>query len=44
MSDSEVADAIGIPVGTVKSRMYHARRELKEILEGGCKSCADANQ
>lgn len=44
MSYSEVADAIGIPVGTVKSRMYHARRELKEILERGCKSCADANQ
>lgn len=44
MSYTEIAGAIGIPVGTVKSRMYHARRELKEILERGRKSCADANQ
>lgn len=44
MSYSEVAQAIGIPVGTVKSRMYHARQELQEVLERGRKSCADANQ
>lgn len=29
-----IANALGLSVGTVKSRMYHARRDLKRILEG----------
>ncbi|HTL51724.1 MAG TPA: sigma-70 family RNA polymerase sigma factor [Planctomycetota bacterium] len=29
----EVAEALEIPVGTVKSRMFHALRRLREILE-----------
>ena len=29
----EVADRIGVPLGTVKSRMYHAKRALKASLE-----------
>lgn len=44
MSYSEVADTLGVPVGTVKSRMYYARWQLLEILERGCSSCQDANQ
>ncbi len=30
---SEIADIIGIPEGTVKSRLFHARRLLKQRLE-----------
>ena len=29
----EVAEILGVPVGTVKSRMHHALRKLREILE-----------
>ena len=29
----EIASRLGIPVGTVKSRMYHAVRKLRELLE-----------
>lgn len=29
----EIAEAVGIPEGTVASRLYHARRALKEALE-----------
>lgn len=31
---SEIAELLGIPEGTVKSRMFHAVRKLREILEG----------
>jgi DNA-directed RNA polymerase specialized sigma24 family protein len=30
----EIADALALPVGTVKSRLHHARRELQTILIG----------
>lgn len=39
MSYNEVASVLGVPAGTVKSRMYFARRQLQEILERGCRSC-----
>jgi len=29
----EIADAIGIKLGTVRSRLFHARKRLKEILQ-----------
>lgn len=29
----EIADVLGIPVGTVKSRMFHALRNMKERLD-----------
>ena len=34
MSVAEVAVALEIPVGTVKSRLMHARRKLRAALEG----------
>ena len=30
-----IADVVGVPVGTVKSRLYHAKRALRTILEEG---------
>lgn len=33
MSTREISKALNIPQGTVKSRLYHAREELKNILE-----------
>ena len=33
LSYEEIADAIGIKLGTVRSRLFHARRRLKEILQ-----------
>jgi RNA polymerase sigma factor (sigma-70 family) len=33
MSIDEIASVVGIPPGTVKSRLYHARRALREVLE-----------
>ena len=34
----EVAVRIGIPVGTVKSRMHHAKRALRAILEADARA------
>src|SRR6266568_4686546 len=34
-SVAEVAAVIGCPEGTVKSRMYHAKKAMKEILRRG---------
>ncbi len=31
---SEIAAATGAPLGTVKSRLFHARRHLKAVLQG----------
>lgn len=31
---AEIAEVLGIPVGTVKSRMFHAVRRLREALHG----------
>lgn len=35
MSVAEVAVALDIPAGTVKTRLMHARRKLRAALEGG---------
>jgi RNA polymerase sigma-70 factor (ECF subfamily) len=29
----EIADITGVPLGTVKSRLYHAKRQLRRIVE-----------
>ena len=34
LSYPEIADTLGCPVGTVKSRMFHARRKLAALLPG----------
>ena len=33
MPYAEIAEILGIPVGTVKSRMFNALRKLKEIFD-----------
>ena len=35
MGYREIADIMGCPVGTVKTRMHHARQRLKNALAGG---------
>jgi len=32
-SQAEIADALGVPVGTVKSRLFRATRQLRTELE-----------
>lgn len=34
MSVAEVAVALGVPVGTVKTRLMHARQKLRDVLQG----------
>ena len=34
MSVEEVADALGVSAGTVKSRLYRAKEKMREMLEG----------
>jgi RNA polymerase sigma factor (sigma-70 family) len=34
MSLAEIAEALSLPLGTVKSRLHYAKQELKKILEG----------
>ena len=31
-SVEEVAEIVGVPAGTVKTRMFHARRKLRDLL------------
>jgi RNA polymerase sigma-70 factor (ECF subfamily) len=35
LSIEEIAGVVGAPVGTVKSRIFHAKRALREVLEKG---------
>jgi RNA polymerase sigma-70 factor (ECF subfamily) len=35
LSQQEIAEVLGVPVGTVKSRTHYARRRLQELLDGG---------
>lgn len=35
LSLQDVAKVLGKPIGTVKSRLFHARRQLRAALEGG---------
>jgi len=38
LSLPEVADAIGVPVGTAKSRVHHATQALRAALEADARS------
>lgn len=40
----EVADRIGIPLGTVKSRMHHAKRALRASLEAEARSSKESQE
>lgn len=42
LSCSEIAEVAGIPVGTVKTRLFHARRWLRRCVEGGGGEAGDA--
>ena len=42
LSCAEIAEVAGIPVGTVKTRLFHARRWLRRCVEGGSGEGADA--
>jgi RNA polymerase sigma-70 factor (ECF subfamily) len=33
MTYGQIAEAVGVPIGTVMSRLYHARRRLHGFLE-----------
>lgn len=33
LSEAQIAEAIGVPAGTVKSRLHHARQKLLDLLE-----------
>ncbi len=40
----EIAESLGIPAGTVKSRAYYALRHLKRIMSAPYKDATDEQQ
>jgi RNA polymerase sigma factor (sigma-70 family) len=42
LSYAELADALGIPVGTVRSRLSRARHRVRELLRGSGQSSVEA--
>jgi RNA polymerase sigma factor (sigma-70 family) len=44
LSISEVANRLGIPVGTAKSRLHHATRVLRASIEADARSTADSQE
>jgi len=37
LSLSQIADVVGVPPGTVKSRIFHAKRALRKLLDEGAR-------
>lgn len=37
LTQPEIAEVLKIPVGTVKSRLFHGLKKLREILDGGAR-------
>jgi RNA polymerase sigma-70 factor (ECF subfamily) len=35
LSYSEIALVVGCPIGTVRTRLYHAKRKMQELLKRG---------
>jgi RNA polymerase sigma-70 factor (ECF subfamily) len=44
LSISEVADRVGIPMGTAGSRLHHATRALRASIEADSRSTADSQE
>ena len=44
LSIAQVADRIGIPVGTAKSRLHHASRALRASIEADARSTANSQE
>jgi len=40
----EVAERLGIPLGTVKSRMHHAKRALRAVLEADARASSTSQE
>ena len=38
---TEIADTLGIPAGTARSRLHHAVRQLRAVLDGGATAAAE---
>jgi len=44
MTYGQIAEVLGVPIGTVMSRLYHARRKLHEALADLAPSCAGSER
>jgi len=40
LSDEAVADALGVPIGTVRSRLFYAMRALRAALDADARPVA----
>jgi RNA polymerase sigma-70 factor (ECF subfamily) len=38
----QIAEVLGVPLGTLKSRLFRARLALRRLMEGGSEPTSDA--